>query len=101
MHLFELEKSRSLFCLWHIIMKLRGRSPSPLRVFEDVKTVVLTLSDEFERLLKVFVSFTRKADDDIARKSQTPAGILYAVNSFEVVTAFMSAPHQFEYAIAA
>src|SRR5829696_6931061 len=51
--------------------------------------------------MKVFVSFTRKADDNIARQRQTPARILDTLNTFEIVTSFVTTAHQFENAIAA
>src|SRR4029434_9303901 len=63
-HFFELQEPRSLLSLRHVIMKLRRRSTRTFRILEDIKTVVLTLFDQCHRFVKVFVSFTRKADDD-------------------------------------
>ena len=101
LHLFKFEESRSLVLLGNVIMKLGRRSACTSRIFEDVKTVVLTLFNQIHRLLKILVRFTRKTDDDVTGKSQAPARILYTLNSFEVVTSFVTATHEFEDAIAA
>src|SRR6185295_15039188 len=73
LNFFELQKPRLLFRLGNVIMKLSSRRSCAFRIFEDVETVVLTFANKLDRLLKVFVGLTRKADDDVARERQTPA----------------------------
>src|SRR5690349_9690119 len=78
---FELEKAGRLFLLRYAVAEIRGRRSGALRVFKDVKTVVLAFLHELERLAKVFVGFTRKPDDDVAGQREPAAGVLDALDS--------------------
>src|SRR5262249_21114949 len=100
LNFLELQEPRSLFCFGNVIMKLCHRRSRAFRIFENVETVVLTLSDKLDCLLKIVIGLARKADDDIARERQTSAGVLYTIDSFEIVTPFMTATHQFQNPIA-
>src|SRR5690349_20218398 len=71
LNFLELQKPRLLFRFRNVIMKLRCRCSRAFRVFEDVETVVLTLSDKLDRLLEVLIGLAREADDDVARERQT------------------------------
>src|ERR1051326_6964645 len=63
---FKLQEATFLFVIGNVVRKVCRRRARALRVFENVKTVVLALLDEIECLAKVFVSFAGKADDDVA-----------------------------------
>src|SRR6185369_263359 len=101
LHPFELQESRSLLVLRHVIVKLRGRSSRTLRILEDIQTVVLALFDELDCLLEILVSLARETNDDIARQRQSPAGTLDTFDSCEIVASFMPAAHQLQNPIAA
>src|SRR5690349_16102441 len=101
LNLFEFKESVCLFFLRYVVVEVCGGRAGTARVLEDVKAVVLTLLDEFERLAEVVVSFAGKADDDVAGKRQTTAGALDTLDSFEIVAALVSTAHQFQDAIAA
>jgi hypothetical protein len=81
MHFFKLEKARSLLRLGNVIMKLCRRSSRTLGILEDVQTVVVTLSNQLERLLKILVRLAGKTDDDVARQRESPARVLDTLDS--------------------
>jgi hypothetical protein len=50
-------------------------------------------------LPEILLRLSRKTDNDVAGKSQAPAGILNAIDSFHVIGSFVTASHQFQYSI--
>jgi len=55
--------------------------------------------DQFQSLPEILVRLSGKTDDDVAGKSQTPAGILDAINFSQVVGSLVTSSHQFQYSI--
>src|SRR5262245_46276180 len=67
---FELEKSDFLLLFGDAIGETRSRRSCAFGIFENVKTIVATLLNEFDGLPKIFFSLTWEPDDDIARQRQ-------------------------------
>src|ERR1043165_5781991 len=96
----EFNESHLLFVIGNVISKVGRGCAGTFRILEDVDTVVFTLLNQIERLAKVFVGFTRKADDDVARQRETAPRALDALDALHVIIARVAATHQFENAIA-
>src|ERR1700741_5669016 len=70
LNFLKLDEPRSLFRFGNIIMKFCSRSSGTFRILENVKTVVFTFTYERDSFLEVFVSLTRKTDDNVTRQRQ-------------------------------